>query len=188
MPVEVKGSLYLQIDYESLLSRVDDKSAKFQPSILVKLPPELRSRIWSFVGPTSAYSAFMLLTGETSTLARQLRAPAARELTLKPGCYINLSIINMYGTQYVSTLTIQDGPEPGSGTGIKVVGTVTGIQVVSSVHGICSIRLLGENWKSKWIGTLPKTGRCWYGEVPLDNDVLICFNNVSLPRIVSCDI
>ena len=88
----------------------------------------------------------MLLTGETPTLARQLRAPAARELTLQPGCYINLSIINMYGTQYISsTLTIQDGPEPGSGTGIKVVGTVTGIQVVSSVHGICSIRLLGEN-------------------------------------------
>lgn len=41
MAVEVKGPLYPQIDYESLLSRVDDKSAKFQPSILVKLPPEL---------------------------------------------------------------------------------------------------------------------------------------------------
>lgn len=35
MPVEVKGSLYLQIDYDSLFSRVDNESAKFQPSVLV---------------------------------------------------------------------------------------------------------------------------------------------------------
>ncbi|TGO44887.1 hypothetical protein BCON_0450g00060 [Botryotinia convoluta] len=175
MPVEVKGPLYPQIDYDSLLSSVDDRSAMFQPLLLVKLPPELRSRIWNFVGPTSAYSAFMLLTGETSTLARQIQTPAVRELALTPGCYVNSSIINMYGTQYIRTLTTQNGPGPSSG--IKVVETVTGIQVVSSVHGICSIRLLGQNWKSKWIGTFPHTDSCWYGEVPLDNSVLVCFYN-----------
>ncbi|TGO73619.1 hypothetical protein BELL_0346g00070 [Botrytis elliptica] len=175
MPAEVKGPLYPQVDYDSLLSSVDDRSAMFQPLLLVNLPPELRSRIWNFVGHTSAYSAFMLLTGETSTLARQIQAPAVRELTLKPGCYINSSFINMYGTQYIRTLTTQNGPGPSSG--IKIVETVTGIQVVSSVHGICSIRLLGQNWKSKWMGTFPHTDRCWYGEVPLDNDGLFCFYN-----------
>ncbi|KAJ8067102.1 hypothetical protein OCU04_004477 [Sclerotinia nivalis] len=173
MPAEMKGPLYPQVNCDNLLSGVDSKTAMFQPLQIAKLPPEIRCRIWNFVGPTSAYSAFMILIGETSTLARQMRAPAVRELAIKPGYYLEPSIINMYGTQYIQALVTQKD----SSLGVKVVGTVTKIQVVSSVHGVCSIRLLGRNWESKWLGTIPRMGPRWYGEITLENNVLVCFYN-----------
>lgn len=158
-PAEMNGSLYSQLNCDSLLSSVDSISAEFQPFFLAKLPLELRSQIWNLVGPTSAYSALMLVTGETSTLAHQVQNTAIRKLKISPGDYIEASIINMYGTQYLQNLTTQKV----STSGVKIAETVIRIQVVSNIHGICSIRFLGQNWRSKWLGTIPPRGCCWHG-------------------------
>ncbi|KAB8294956.1 hypothetical protein EYC80_006909 [Monilinia laxa] len=173
MPSDISGPLYPHIDCDTLLSSFNNTSAKFQPFFLAKLPPELRSRIWNLVGPTSAYSAFIFVTGETSTLAHHTATPAIRELVIKPGYYVESSTINMYGTQYLQSLDVRRK----SCCGIEVGGALTQIQVISSVHGICSIRLLGSDWKSKWLGAFPQRGRCWYGTIPVNNDDLICFYN-----------
>ncbi|ESZ96609.1 hypothetical protein SBOR_2976 [Sclerotinia borealis F-4128] len=172
-PAESNGSLYPEFDCDILLSTLEDASARFQPFFLSKLPLEIRSRIWSYVGFRSAYSAFMLVTGETSRLAQQVSRPNIRELIVKPNCYIGVSSINIYGTTYIRDF----GRHVTSGTRIKISKTVTEIEVVSSVHGICSIRFSGCDWASRWLGRSPKKGRIWYGTIQLTSNVLIGFHN-----------
>ncbi|KAF7952288.1 uncharacterized protein EAE97_001785 [Botrytis byssoidea] len=83
-PAEWHGPLYQQIDSNALLSTADDGFARLQPLFLSRLPLELRSRIWGYVGSETAYSAFLLVVGETSHLAQQISQPTEQLLPIEP--------------------------------------------------------------------------------------------------------
>ncbi|CAD6444463.1 8cb59fe5-0eb8-4ac9-b0a2-3efd34542900 [Sclerotinia trifoliorum] len=104
-PAGSNDPLYPQINYATLLSTVEDISARIQPQFLSRLPPELRYRIWNYVGSKAAYSAFMLVTGETTRLAQQISQPSVQDLIIEPDCYIEAGSIDIYGTGYIRDLT-----------------------------------------------------------------------------------
>ncbi|KAI9641939.1 hypothetical protein NHQ30_009808 [Ciborinia camelliae] len=176
-PAEWNGPLYPQIDCDNLLSTIEDTSARFQPLLISKLPLELRSQIWSYVGSNAAYSAFMLVTGETTRWTQHISQPTTQEFSIEPDYYIIASSINIYGTKYIRGLT----RHATSSTGIRISQRVTDIDIVSSVHGICSIRFSGSGWTSRWLGVIPTTSRVWYGTIRLTTDILVCFHNVGFP-------
>ncbi|TEY35479.1 hypothetical protein BOTCAL_0589g00010 [Botryotinia calthae] len=171
---EWTGPLYPQIDSNTLLSTADDGSAKLQPLFLSRLPAELRSRIWSYIGSEAAYSAFLLVVGETSHLASQISQPTSELLPIEQNSYIRATFNEIYGTEYIQDLT-QDATSSG---GLRISQTVSEIDLISSVHGICAIRFSGRGWTSEWLGKIPHTGHSWHGTILVDDtNLLICSHN-----------
>lgn len=181
---DIHGPLYPQFECDSILSRASDGFVELQPLFLADLPPEIRSRIWNFVGSSTAYSALILVTGETSKLAHQIQTPGVIKIAVTPGYFIEASFISMYGTQYIQSLVTKKSSHTGTNKSIKITEIITGIEVISSVHGICCMRFLSSDWKSDWLGNVARMTRCWYGTIPLSNEVLVCFYNVGLLEIV----
>ncbi|KAF7889648.1 uncharacterized protein EAF02_002063 [Botrytis sinoallii] len=175
-PAEWNGPLYPQIDTDALLSKADDGSARLQPLFLSRLPAELRSRIWSYVGSEAAYSAFLLVVGETSHLAQQISQPTTQLLPIESNCYVRADFNEVYGTEYIRDLA-QDTTSSG---GIEILQTVTEIDIVFSVYGICAIRFSGSSWTSEWLGRIPQTGRSWYGTIQVDNTNLLVYSHNGL--------
>ncbi|KAF7954430.1 hypothetical protein EAE96_005551 [Botrytis aclada] len=172
-PAEWNGPLYPQIDSNAILSTADDEFARLQPLFLSRLPVELRSRIWSYVGSEAAYSAFLLVVGEISHLARQISRPTEDLLAIEPNSYIRAVFNEVYGTEYIRDLS-QDSTSSG---GIKILETVIEIDIVSSVHGICAVRFLGSSWTSEWLGRIPQTGHSWYGTIQVETNLLMYSHN-----------
>lgn len=172
-PAEWHGPLYPQIDSNALLSTADDGFARLQPLFLSRLPLELRSRIWGYVGSETAYSAFLLVVGETSHLAQKISQPTTQLLPIEPNCYIRASFNEVYGTEYIRDLA-QDTTCSG---GIEILQTVTEIDIVSSVHGICAIRFAGSSWTSEWLGRISQTKHSWHGTIQVENTNLLIYSH-----------
>jgi hypothetical protein len=112
------------------------------------------------VGILTPYSAFLLVAGETSRLARHLHYPTSR-VVIKPGSYLSAKMVTVFGTEYIQDLT--SGEEfPVSS---KVSGAILGLRFVTGLSGICAVKAIGCDWETNWIGKIPRTGWVWYGMV-----------------------
>jgi hypothetical protein len=59
---------------QTLIAHADRPPYNPQLLLMSRLPVEVRVRIWEYVGLGTAYSAFILVTGETSRLARYVES------------------------------------------------------------------------------------------------------------------
>lgn len=66
---------------------------------MLKLPAELRQYIWGYVGPSTAYSVFILVASETTRLARSLHLFDSCNITLHQGSYLFTQMISIFGTE-----------------------------------------------------------------------------------------
>jgi hypothetical protein len=139
-----------------------------------RLPVEVKVRIWEYVGLGTPYSAFILVAGETSRLARYVESRQTHDLALERGCHILAKTIMVFGTEYIQHLSYNKDLEVTS----RVLGDVLGLQFVTSVSGICAIKLIGVDWETNWLGNIPRIGHFWYGTIQDPIPYLRCIYNV----------
>ncbi|CCD44664.1 predicted protein [Botrytis cinerea T4] len=109
---ESEACLYDQVIKNNLLSDITELGPKYQPLFLSELPLELRALIWGNVGPSSAYSSFMIVAGETSRLFHQMHRPANLALALYPKSHIVPKMIRIFGTDYTQSLCAESNTIP----------------------------------------------------------------------------
>ena len=126
---------------------------------LSKLPPELKSIIWRDTGLATPHSAFVIVAYETSRLARSLRRNSSRCILLEQGSRISAEMISVFGINYLRDLNVNRKSEG------SLVGDITEVKFTSSLFGICAIQLLGNDWKTDWIGNIPNADYAWYGMI-----------------------
>lgn len=141
--------------------------------ILSRLPAELRTYIWQDIGLMTPCSAFILVTGETSRLARNLHCPSTRHIILERGSRISAKMISVFGTEYIQELNVDTDSEG------DLVGDTTEVKYFSSLHGICAIQVLGIDWESGLIGKIPNTDCVWHGIIKASVPTFRCDYNVS---------
>jgi hypothetical protein len=93
------------------------------------------------VGLGTPYSAFILVTGKTSCLARYVKSCQTHDLALEQGCHLLAKTIMVFGTKYIQHLSYNKDLKVTT----RVLRDVTGLQFVTSVSGICAIKLLSIN-------------------------------------------
>ena len=79
--IEDNGQLHSEASLQALLANPYGTTPDLQPLFLSRLPPELRSYIWGYIASRTPYSAFLLVAGEASRLARHL--PGSTDWILK---------------------------------------------------------------------------------------------------------
>ena len=132
-----------------------------QPLFLTRLPAELRTHIWRFVGLRTPYSAFILVADEVSRLARHLHCPTSREICLNQGSHLSAKMVSVFGTEYIQDLILDRDYERTH----KILKDITWVRYITSLGGICAIQLYGSHWESSWIGKIPSTDCIWHGIV-----------------------
>ena len=141
--------------------------------ILSRLPAELRTYIWQDIGLITPCSAFILVAGETSRLARNLHCPSTRHIILERESRISAKMISVFGTEYIQELNVDTDNES------DLVGDATEVKYISSLHGICAIQVLGIDWESGLIGKIPNTDYVWHGIIKASVPIFRCDYNVS---------
>ncbi len=142
---------------------------------MLRLPPELRSYVWEYVGLTTPYSAFILVAGETSRLACYLSCPRSEQIALERGLRLTTKMITIFGTEYIQDLVKDNDSE----AHFEILGVVTGLKFAASPDGICAIKLLGIDWETGWLGKTSHTGNVWHGMIRGMIPTLHCSYNVS---------
>lgn len=140
----------------------DDESAKWQPGFLWRLPAEIRAPIWGYVGMRSAYSSFFLVSKETSELVRKMGKSGKRGLSLGKGDVVRCGVTRFFGSDYIKVLENVERTEKGDND-VLIEEEVKSIKVIAGLPGICALQFKGEDWESKWLGTVPNGGQVWYG-------------------------
>jgi hypothetical protein len=159
---------------QTLIAHADRPPYNPQLLLMSRLPVEVRVRIWEYVGLGTAYSAFILVTGETSRLARYVESRQTYDLALERGCHLLAKTIMVFGTEYIQHL----GYDKDLKVTTRVLGDVIGLQFVASVGGICAIKLLGVDWETSWLGKVLGIGHFWYGTIRDPIPYLRCIYNV----------
>jgi hypothetical protein len=135
---------------------------------------EIRPYIWQYVGLSTAYSAFLLVTGESSRLIHWLRPRPTCHLE-PGGRHLFVTKIIIFGTEYIRDFYYDETHESVG----RDLEEVTGATYVISANGDCAIKLFGPSWETGWFGKTPAVGQPWYGRV---NDIpfgLHCSYNAS---------
>jgi hypothetical protein len=140
----------------------DDESAKWQPGFLSRLPAEIRAPIWGYVGMRSAYSSFFLVSRETSKLVGKVRMSGKRSLRIERGDVVRSGVTRFFGSDYVNVLE-NFGGGARDYKDVLIEEEVKSINVIAGLPGICALQFKGEDWESKWLGTVPNGGQVWYG-------------------------
>jgi hypothetical protein len=144
---------------QTLIACTDYPSAGLWLPSISKLPLEIRSYIWKYVGCLSPYSAFILVAGEVSRLVGYLHPPRSCEVVLKQRLHFSAKVITVFGIEYLQDLICGEG----SKLNCQVLGIVTEVRFIASLGGICAIKLIGCEWETDWIGKIPSTGSAtWY--------------------------
>ena len=122
-----------------------------QPLSLSGLAVELRTQIWGHVGLASPYSAFLIITGETSRLAHKVREASSGVKHVEQEAYLSSTMVSVFGTEYIQTLALS------SDCVQKLESTTydTTVRYARSCDGICAIQLSNPGWKSHWVGKFP---------------------------------
>jgi hypothetical protein len=84
------------------------------------------------------YSAFILVAGKVSCLARHLRYPLSRDIILEQGSHLSAKIILVFGTEYIQELVMDRDLERNPG----FFEDMTEVKFITSLGGICAIQLL----------------------------------------------
>ena len=176
--VEENGKLNSEFSLQALLANPYCTTPNLQPLFLSRLPPELRSYIWGYIPSMTAYGSFLLVAGETSRLARDLRGSTDWILGFDEGSHLSAKMITVFGTEYIQHLSEEsDDREPESS--LKILGVVTGLKFITGFNGVCALKLLCHEWESDWLGKIPTTGRLWYGIIQGMLPGLRCHYNVN---------
>jgi hypothetical protein len=134
---------------------------ELQPEFMLSLPPEVRSRIWEFVGLTTPSSAFVIVAGEISHLIPCIKFRPTHDSAIEQGCRFSTETIRVFGIDYICGLVIEKSHIRTS----KVLGDAIGLKFVSSISGICAIKVVGIGWETDWLGKNPGVGCVWYGMI-----------------------
>ncbi|RDL41647.1 uncharacterized protein BP5553_01626 [Venustampulla echinocandica] len=129
------------------------------PSSMLKLPIERRFCIWEYVGLQTAYSAFVLVAGETTRLARSLNCFNDRKILSMQEPHLSIKKISVFGIEYIQELYNMEASKSED----KISGSVTGLIFAESLGGICAIKVLGIGWNTGWHGKVPDRGHVWFG-------------------------
>lgn len=148
-------------------------SSSHEPFSMSKLPSELKTRIWEYVGLNTPYSAFFLVA-ESSCLIRSVNSRPAYDFTFERGCRPSAEMIKVFGTQYIQDLGY-NGDHKFTST---VQGDVAGLKFAASVGGICAIQIFGVDWEMDWLGKVPPLGPVWYGMIQDAGYHIRCAYNV----------
>lgn len=144
-----------------------------QPLFISRLPTELRTYIWRYIGLITPYSAYFLVEGETSRLARHLHCPSSHHIILEQGSRLSAKMISVFGTEYIRDWIMDRDRES------NLVRDTTEVKYVSSLGGICAVQLLGIGWETDWIGKIPSAGCIWHGMIRGNVSTFRCGYNVS---------
>ena len=109
---ESEACLYDLVIKNNLLSDMTELGPRYQPLFLSELPLELRALIWGHVDPSSAYSSFMIVAGETSCLFPQMHRLTNLALALYPKSHIVPKMIRIFGTDYIQSLCAESNTIP----------------------------------------------------------------------------
>ncbi|KAF5872981.1 putative btb poz domain protein [Botrytis fragariae] len=160
---ESEACLYDQVVRNNLLSDMTELGPKYQPLFLSKLPLELRALIWGYVGPSSAYSSFMIVASETSRLFYKMHRPAQLALVLYPKSHLVPKMIRIFGTDYIQSLCAESTTIPITDSAIAC-----SYKLAIGTHGICAIQIISEDGSSYWVGKVPASGLLWYVDAQRD--------------------
>jgi len=136
-------------------------SHESQPLFISRLPVELRTYIWQYIGLMTPYSAFILVADKVSPLAHYLRYPLSRDIILERGSHLSAKMISIFGTEYIQELVMDRDLEDNPGS----FGHTTEVKYITSLSGICAIQLLSANGESDWIGKIPNAHCIWHGMI-----------------------
>lgn len=150
-------------------------SHKAQPLFLSRFPTELRTYIWRYTGLTTPYSAFILVTSETSRLARHLCHPLSRDVILQRRSRLSANMVSVFGTEYIQGLMVDRDCEENH----EPRGETIGVRYITSIGGLCAIQLLGIDGESGWIGKVPTADCIWHGMIRGKVSTFRCDYNVS---------
>jgi hypothetical protein len=125
------------------------------------------------------FSASILVSGETSRLARSLRCSGCQDISLDKGSYVSVKMITVFGTTYIQDLENQESSR-------AIPGVVSRLIFAIVVDGICAIKLVGTDWDTGWLLKIPNTGRIWYGPIQDIGTSLTCNCNGGEYRILIC--
>ena len=150
-------------------------SHESQPLFLSRLPVELRTYIWRYIGSMTPYSALILVVGEVFRLARHLCYPSSRDIILDQGSHLSVKMISIFGTEYIQELVMDRDLEGNPGS----IKDTTGVKYMTSLGGICAIQLLRNDWESDWIGKIPNVQCIWHGIIRGRASTFQCSYNVS---------
>jgi hypothetical protein len=96
---------------------------------------ELRTYVWRHIGLIALYSAFILVAGEVSRLARHLHYPLSREIILGRGLHLAAKMISVFSTEYIQDLIMDTDLEGDP----RLLRDTTRVKYVTSLGGICAI-------------------------------------------------
>ncbi|TGO44400.1 hypothetical protein BCON_0526g00050 [Botryotinia convoluta] len=154
---ESEACLYDQVVRNNLLSDMTELGPKYQHLFLSELPLELRALIWGYVGPSSAYSSFMIVAGETSRLFYQMHHPANLALTLYTKSHLVPKMIKVFDTDCIQSLYAESTTIPITDSAIAC-----SYKLAIGTHGICAIQIISEDGSFYWVGKVPTSGLVWY--------------------------
>lgn len=113
-------------------------SCYMQLLFLSKLPSELRSQIWQYVGLETPYTAF-ILTSEICRLAHKLRRPSFCNINIQEASRLSAKMISVFDMDYIQDLVVeQDFVET-----LRPFQKTIGVSYITSFSGLCAIQLLG---------------------------------------------
>jgi hypothetical protein len=161
-----EDEFHSETSLQNLIANRSSLSPELQPFFLSRLPLELRSLIWSYIPTTAAYSAFMLVAGETAKLARHvLSGPTSLDLQLKQGLHLSAKMISAFNKEYIQSISVEEAPM----IGVEIPGDLIEINFVRTHGGICALKFVGKYGgkigESDWLGKVPIEGCNWYGEL-----------------------
>lgn len=151
--MESEACLNSQCINDSLLFNLDELSLKLQPFFLSKLPPELRTHVWGYFGPSSAYKSLIIVAGEVSRLADQVHRSTSPFLTLYFQSQLIVKMTKVFGIEYIQSLHADTITIPITG---RSFSCTSGLAM--GIHGICARKIIGRDWYSDWFGKVPRSG------------------------------
>ncbi|KAH9222306.1 hypothetical protein DL95DRAFT_171971 [Leptodontidium sp. 2 PMI_412] len=137
---------------------------------LLRLPAELRNVVWKYVGLKSAFSSTVLVAEETKRLLHALNSSGCQTVSLTQGSRISVKMLTVFGTSYIQSLADGGCPE-------VIPGVVIYLKFAMVDGGICAVKLYGSDWNTGWLGSLPNSGRTWYGYIRRPGNTLACSSN-----------
>lgn len=174
---EARYETYPQNCLEKLLANAANCMSTLQP-LLQRLPLELQYRIWGFVGPTAAYSAFLMVTSEVVRLSREICDESIKSDDLCSGTDGDATMVSAFGIDYIRAISMS---RINARVGLPLDEEDMAIEFVAGPMGICAFRIVREHsCGSGWIGKLPAEHEgkqiFWYGTSKFDKSIVFTYS------------
>ena len=137
------------------------------------LPLELQYMILDHTPELEASDAFNFIRSKTCKIIEAMKPPYIAEVNLELGTRLTRKSRKLFGEICLEEIKVnKDLTE-----GVSILEDICEVRYAVGQRGICAVRLLGEQWRSNWVGQSPK--HAWYGAIKGPN---VNFHfNVSIP-------